>query len=104
MKTHNLEVYSLRDYELVMIFSPATGDEGVSSTLERLDKTIKDDGGSVNEREDWGLRKLSYPIQHFSEGNYVFTKLNMEATTATKIERNMTASQEVMRHLLLKLD
>ena len=94
----------MRDYELVMIFSPATDDDGVSSTLERLDRTVKDDGGSVNERQDWGLRKLSHPIQHFSEGNYVFTRLNMEAATATKIEKNMTASQEIMRHLLLKLD
>ena len=94
----------MRDYELVMIFSPAAGDEGISSTFERLEKTIKEDGGSVNEREDWGLRKLSHQIQHFSEGNYVFTKLNIEAPTAIKIEKNMTASQEVIRHLLLKLD
>ena len=104
MKTYNLEVYSLQDYELVMIFRPATDDEGVTSTLERLEKTVNDDGGSVNERKDWGLRKLSHPIQHFNEGNYIFTILNMEAATAIKIEKNMSASQEVMRYLLLKRD
>ncbi len=94
----------LQNYELVMIFKPEFSEDEVTSTMERIGRTVTKDKGSIDERKDWGVRPLSYPIQWFTEGNYVLANMTMEAKTAIKVEKSMTGAQEVLRYLLVKKD
>ena len=58
----------IRDYELIVVLSPQANDEEVTATIERFDSLITEKGGELSEQEDWGVRRLAYPIQNFSEG------------------------------------
>ena len=94
----------LRAYELVLIISPEAEDEAVGTTLDNLSKFVTESGGSVSNVERWGKRKLAYPLKHFMEGNYVLTQLKMSPASGKQMEANLRISEDVLRHLLVRLD
>ena len=93
-----------RDYELVMVFSPAATEEEVAATMERVSNLITERSGSVSDREDWGVRRLAYPIEHFREGNYVLTRFALNAKDVLELDNTLKASENVLRHLVAKVD
>ena len=92
-----------RDYELVLIISPEIADEALDSTIDRINQFITDNGGTISEIERWGKRKLAYPIKRFLEATYVLTKLKLDTKSTKDIEAKLQVSEEVLRHLLIKL-
>lgn len=92
----------MRDYELVVIISPEVSDEGVPQTLEKLEQMVTSKGGSVTSVEQWGRRKLAYPIRRFMEGTYVLSLVKLEPSTIKELETDLLLSDEVLRHLLIK--
>ena len=94
----------LRDYELVVIISPEVADESLDGILDNISRLITQDGGTVDEVDRWGKRKLAYPIKHFLEGNYVLFRCKMKASSGKELEANLGISEEVLRHLLVRLD
>ena len=93
----------MRDYELVVIISPEVTDEDIPATLEKMNQSITNKGGSITEVNQWGRRKLAYPIQNFLEGNYVLTQFKMEPKMTAELEANLRLTEEVLRHLLVRL-
>ncbi len=94
----------MRDYELVVVVSPEAGEEQTTETVERISRFITEQGGSVSNQEQWGVRRLAYPIQKFHEGNYFITEFTLEPAVAVELEATVQASQEILRHLLVKRD
>ena len=94
----------MRQYELVMVISPDTNEEESSGLVERVGKFITDNGGVVKTQENWGTRKLAYPIENYREGSYVISAFNSEPSTANELEKLLRASQQVIRHLVIKQD
>ena len=95
----------MRYYELMMVVVPQIDDEGLSATLERVNHYVSERGGSVVRQERWGrLRRLAYPIKNYNEGNYVLTHLEMEPQDAKDLEASLILSEDVLRHLLVKVD
>ncbi|MBI4282573.1 MAG: 30S ribosomal protein S6 [Chloroflexi bacterium] len=95
----------MRYYELMMVVVPQIDEEGLSATLERVNHYVSERGGSVVRQERWGrLRRLAYPIKNYNEGNYILTHLEMEPQFAKDLETSLTLSEEVLRHLLVKID
>ena len=92
------------DYELVTIISPEEGDEKVSDILDRIGKLISDRGGTVDEVNQWGKRRLAYPIKKFLEGNYVLTRFKLEPKLIKELEAEIRASEEILRHLVVKTE
>lgn len=92
----------MRDYELVIVISPEVDEQATSETVERLNNFITERGGSVTSQEQWGVRRLAYPILGYHEGNYFVTQFTSEPTLATELEANLVSSTEVIRHLLVK--
>ncbi len=93
----------LRDYELVLIISPEVEEEKIGATIDNVTQFITGKGGAVSDVEQWGKRKLAYPIKHFMEGNYVLARFKLEPRLAKELEANLQISEEVLRHLLIKL-
>ncbi len=92
-------------YELIAIISTAVADDDVSDTVDRLiRRPVESEGGTCEEVNLWGRRKLAYPIQRQTEGNYVLTNLQMEPQRTKDLERGLHISEEVLRHLLIRLD
>lgn len=94
----------MRDYELVMIVSPEVPDESVSATVERVQAFVSEQGGEVKEVTPWGRRRLAYQISHFREGSYVVAQLSLDPTRVGALEDNLKLSEDVIRHLVVKLE
>jgi len=94
----------LRAYELVVIISPEIDEEEIPTTVEKINQFIIERGGSIAEVNQWGRRKLAYPIRHFMEGNYVLTQFKMESRLTEELEASLGISEEILRHLLVRLD
>jgi small subunit ribosomal protein S6 len=92
-----------RDYELVLIISPEVSEEEFEATLNNVSQLISDNGGAVSHVEQWGKRKLAYPIEHFMEGSYVLTRFKMRPALSKELEAKLKISEEVLRHLLIRL-
>jgi len=103
-KTLTEEDNQLRDYELTVIISPEVTDEVVNATIEDIRQFVTGKGGTISEVEQWGKRKLAYPIKHFVEGNYVLTRFELKPMSTKELEASLQISENVLRHLLIKIE
>ena len=97
------EVERLQDYELVLVVSPEVGEDALETVLKNVSQFITGKGGVISEEERWGKRKLAYPIKRSLDGNYVLTRCKMRPTWAKELDANLNISEDVLRHLLLKV-
>jgi len=91
------------DYELVFIISPEIVDEALEKKIDGVSQFITSRDGVVSDVERWGKKKLAYPLGHFLEGNYVLTRFKINPARCKELEANLKISEEVLRHLLIKL-
>ena len=92
-----------RSYELVVVLSPALEAEKVKGTLDRVHRLIQERGGTILKTEEWGLRRLAYPIRHLNEGVYHLTQFQTEASALQEIKGLLRLSEGVLRHLLVQV-
>ena len=94
----------MRNYELTVVFNPEITEEELPDEIEKVSQFITQKGGSVDEVNRWGRRKLAYPVKHFSEGNYTLTRFKFEPKAARELEASLYTSEKILRHLLVRLD
>jgi len=87
-----------------MVVSPDVGDEGFPATVERVSKFIQEKGGDVKDVDQWGRRRLAYPIGRFSEGFYAVTHFSLEPNEVRSLEGNLDLAEDVLRHLVVRQD
>jgi small subunit ribosomal protein S6 len=92
----------MSSYELVLIISPDIVDEEMPEFITKLGELVNKVGGSVDEVNQWGRRKLAYPIKRSTEGNYLLTKVKMKPSVTKELEANLRLSGKILRHLLIK--
>jgi small subunit ribosomal protein S6 len=90
----------LKEYELLYIVSPRVPADDVQNAIERVSALIRGSGGEVLSVDNWGRRRLAYPIKHYFEGTYVLAALRMDPVAAAPLEASLIISEEVIRHLL----
>ena len=85
---------ALRNYELMMVLLPNMEDEGIEDLLGRVNKYVDENGGSVERQEKWGsLRKLAFPINDYTEGNYILSNLRLEPESIEQLEATLEVSE-----------
>jgi small subunit ribosomal protein S6 len=90
---------------LVVIINPEVAEEEVTDAFDRLiRRPVETRGGEVEDVNNWGRRKLAYPIKRQVEGNYVLTQLRLDPQQTKELEQGLLLSEEVIRHLLVRLD
>lgn len=94
----------VRNYELVFIVHPEVDDEGLAAVAETVKDLVKRNSGAVTKVDLWGLRRLAYPIQKLGEGQYVLMHLNMAPEGVAELERSLGLSEQVIRHLVVRLE
>ena len=92
----------LRDYELVMALSPAANPEEADSFVQKISDFITEKGGTTSEPKKWGVRRLSFPIRRFQEGNYIAADFTLSASSIMELEHTLTASEDVLVHLVAR--
>ena len=88
-------------YEAAMIFSVKEGDEAVKALTEKFQALIAENG-TVENVDDWGKRKLAYPINYETEGYYVFTTFTSGAAFPAELERIAGITDGVLRVMVTK--
>ena len=94
----------LQDYELVVVFRPEVDGDGLAAAIDKRSQFVTESGGAVSTVEQWGKKRLAYPIKRFLEGSYVLMRFTLRPKLTRELEANMKISEEILRHLLLKLD
>ena len=94
----------LRDYELMLIL-PSELEEGASQdTIQRVQGFITTHGGEVAAFEPWGRRRLAYPIKHHRDGIYHLARFTLGPDQAPELDRNLLRNEQVLRHLLVRVE
>ena len=89
-----------RDYELGFILTPEVNEEQTRAILERIEQIATNYGGQIMRVNQWGRRRLAYPIQHHRDGFYVFIDMVLTPETVSELDRTLKVSEEVLRHLI----
>lgn len=93
-----------RDYELGFILNPEVTEEQTRTILERVEQIVANHGGQVVKVNQWGRRRLAYPIEHHRDGLYVFIDMILTPETIAELDRTLRVSEEVLRHMVKKRD
>ena len=91
------------NYEVVYIIDPAQGEENTAALVAKF-KTLAEQNGSAVEVEEWGSRKLAYPINYKTEGYYVLMTFNAAAAVPAELDRIFRITDGVMRSLIVCKD
>lgn len=92
-------------YETVFIATPVLSDVQTSELVSKFQGIIAENGGTVDHTEQWGLKKLAYPIQKKSTGFYFLMEFSAaDGTIVEKLETMYRRDERVMRFLTFKLD
>ena len=103
-KAVKVEDRKLHNYELVLIISPEIMDEALATKMDDVGRLITEKGGVISNVEQWGKRRLTYPIEHFTEGNYVLTQFALKPGLSKDLEAKLRISEEILRHLLIRIE
>ncbi|HLR26505.1 MAG TPA: 30S ribosomal protein S6 [Fodinibius sp.] len=91
-------------YELTYILNPVLDDEKHEEIIEKYTELIRDNGGEVDEVDEWGNRSFEYEMDDKSSGYYVNAYFTAPGELIEKLERALRISDHVMRYLTLKYD
>lgn len=94
----------MHEYELIVVMNPEIAEEDVPAAIERVTGAVTTRGGEVAEVQPWGRRKLAYPIDRHTEGNYVLTNIRLDPARAHELEGGFKISDDILRHLLIRKD
>lgn len=94
----------LNNYEAVFIANPVLSAPQMKEAVEKFKSVITESNGTVVHEEDWGLRKLAYPIQKKSTGFYYLVEFKAESELINKLETEFRRDERVMRFLTVRLD
>ena len=88
------------NYEVVFVVDPAQGEEAVAAQVNNF-KTLIEQNGSNVEVEEWGTRKLAYPINYKTEGYYVLMTFNSIPSFPRELDRVFRITDGIMRSLIV---
>ena len=88
------------NYEVVYIIDPAQGEEGVAALVNNF-KTLIEQNSSAVEVEEWGTRKLAYPINYKTEGYYVLVNFTSAPEFPRELDRKLRIADGIMRSLIV---
>ena len=91
-------------YETVFIVTPVLSEVQMKEAVMKFRSLITDDGGSIVHEEDWGLRKLAYPIQKKSTGFYYLLEFKCNGEFINKFETEYRRDERIIRFMTVKLD
>ena len=94
----------MNHYETVFILTPVLSDTQMKEAVEKFKGILTAAGAEIVNEENWGLKKLAYPIQKKSTGFYQLIEFNAEPTVIEKLEINFRRDERVLRFLTFKQD
>ena len=94
----------LKQYETVFIATPVLSEPQMKEAVAKYVDLIKENGGEVVYEQDWGLRKLAYPIQKKTTGFYHLIEFKAEPAFIAKLETQYRRDERIIRFLTFAMD
>jgi small subunit ribosomal protein S6 len=91
-------------YETVFILTPVLSEDQAKEAAKKFEKILTDQGAKINHRENWGLKKLAYPIQKKTTGFYHLIDYSGKGTEIAELELQFKRDERVLRFLTVALD
>jgi small subunit ribosomal protein S6 len=93
----------MRRYETISIISPNLGEDEVKAISQKTAGIIEADGGTILNVDNWGLKKLAYPIDKQQQGYYVYTEFAAVPAAVSEMERIFKIDDNVLKFMTVKL-
>ena len=94
----------MNQYESVFILNPVLSESQIEEAVQKYVKLIKDQKGIISNQENWGLKKLAYPIENKKSGFYHLFQFSSSNELVKSLELEFRRDERVMRYLTVKLD
>ena len=94
----------LNHYETVFILTPVLSDVQMKEAVEKYKAILTENGATITNEENWGLRKLQYPIQKKTSGFYSLLQFDADPTIIATLETQFRRDERVLRFLSFRLD
>jgi small subunit ribosomal protein S6 len=94
----------MRHYELMVILDPDLEERTVAPSLDKFLNVIRQGGGTVDNVDVWGRRRLAYDINKKSEGIYAVINMKAEPAVAQELDRQLGLNEAVLRTKLIRPD
>ncbi|MBN2472331.1 MAG: 30S ribosomal protein S6 [Anaerolineae bacterium] len=95
----------MRTYELTFVVRSDIAEDAVSNTIANVQQWVTaEEGNEVLRVDQWGRRKLAYPINDQREGHYILLEVTLSSESIAELERSLKLSDEILRYLLIRAD
>lgn len=94
----------MNHYETVFILTPVLSEAQMKEAVDKFTKVLTDNGASIVNEENWGLRKLAYPIQKKTTGFYTLVEFDAAPQVVKKLEIAFRRDERILRFLTFRLD
>ena len=92
----------MRHYEVMVILDPDLEEKTIAPSLETFLNVVRADGGTVNQIDIWGRRRLAYEINHKAEGIYAVIDLTATVEAVKELDRQLGLNEAVMRTKVMR--
>ena len=94
----------MKAYELLFFVNPSLDPETRLAVMKRIDTTIAEANGKVDNVDEWGKRTLAYEINDLTEGDYTLINFHAEPASIAELDRVLRITDAVERHMIVRRD
>ena len=92
----------MKAYELLFFVDPTITDEARAGVMKRIEVALTENGGQVDNDDNWGKRKLAYEIDKLTEGDYTLVNFHADPTQIAELDRVLRINDAVKRHMIVR--
>ena len=90
-------------YEVLYIIDPAQGEEGIAALVEKF-KALVEANGTLTSIDEWGKRRLAYPVNDLMEGYYVLMTMDAKPEFPAELDRVFKITEGILRSLITDVE
>lgn len=91
----------MRKYEVIFIVKPLE-EEPTNAVIEKFEKLIVDNGGTIDKVDRWGKKRLAYEINDMLDGYYCLFYITAEPAVVKEVDRVMKINDDILKHMIIK--
>ena len=92
----------MNKYEAMYIVTPEMEDEAIKGVIEKFSGIITANGGEIEKTDEWGRKKLAFPIDYKTEGYYVLVNFAAAPELPRELERNFRNDESILRYMVVR--
>ena len=92
----------MNKYEAMYIVTPEMEDDAIKGVIEKFSGIITANGGEIEKTDEWGSKKLAYPIDYKTEGYYVLVNFAAAPELPRELERNFRNDESILRYMVVR--